>query len=58
MFAEPDASVVGKMDGCSNTVFIPSIIESLVLEVRHNSYRTDDCAGWWKDPMCKVYGQG
>ena len=28
MFAEPDASVVGEMDGCSHTVFITSIIES------------------------------
>ncbi len=31
MFAEPDASVVGEMDGCSHTVFITSIIESSTL---------------------------
>ena len=28
MFAEPDASVVSEMNGCSHTVFITSIIES------------------------------
>jgi hypothetical protein len=58
MFAEPDASVVVEMDGCSHTVFITSIIESFMLEVRHESYRIDDCARGWKDPMYKVHGQG